>query len=258
MNKIIAMLASGLAICGAKADDAYALVNDAQGYSYIQINQDLDSFSFVSDFKSIGGGGTIGFFLYPEGLEGQKLKDYIANYDQFDKEFGKSLTGGRVDLGALKAGDRVGFYENKNGHGIVRGWDFQTLAAATNGASTAFVLTDEEKAVEAALARGAALANCQSNELAAAAFASVTNLNAFSATPFLIQAQAKAGHPDLALSIALDYTARFPHPYILEQAAEWSALARRRDLVATCRDRALRVRGRTGISVAHYCDALLA
>ena len=126
MNKIIAMLASGLAICGAKADDAYALVNDAQGYSYIQINQDLDSFSFVSDFKSIGGGGTVGFFLYPEGLEGQKLKDYIANYDQFDKEFGKNLTGGRVDLGALKAGDRVGFYENKNGHGIVRGWDFQT------------------------------------------------------------------------------------------------------------------------------------
>lgn len=131
MKKFIAAIVSGLAVCGAMADEAYTLVNDAQGYSYIQINQDLESFSFVSDFKSIGNGGTVGFFLYPAGLEGQALKDYIATFPADDAKFMKKLDGGTVDLGSLKAGDRVGFYENKNGHGIVRGWDFQTKNGTT-------------------------------------------------------------------------------------------------------------------------------
>lgn len=131
MKKYLAVLVSGLAVCGAKADDAYALVNDAQGYSYIQINQDLDSFSFASDFGSIGGGGTIGFFLYPEGLEGQALKDYIANFDANDAKFAKHVNDGRIDFGSLKAGDRVGFYEDKKGHGIVRGWSFETDKGTT-------------------------------------------------------------------------------------------------------------------------------
>ena len=131
MKKIIAALVSGLAVCGAMADEAYTLVNDPQGYSYIKINQDIDSFTFVSDFKSIGNGGTVGFFLYPAGLEGQELKDYIANFPADNPDFAKKVNGGKVDLGSLKAGDRVGFYENKNGHGIVRGWDFQTKNGTT-------------------------------------------------------------------------------------------------------------------------------
>ena len=130
-NKILSVLLSGLAAFGAQADEAFTLVNDKQGYSYIQINQDLDSFSFASDFGSIGGGGTIGFFLYPEGLEGQALKDYIAKFPANSAEFMKKENGGKVDLGSLKSGDRVGFYEDKNGHGIVRGWDFQTKNGTT-------------------------------------------------------------------------------------------------------------------------------
>ena len=149
-------------------------------------------------------------------------------------------------------------YQDAYLHSLVGLRDYEALAAATNGSTTVITLTEDEKAVEAALDRGVALAGCHSNELAAAAFASVTNLNAFSATPYLIQAHVKAGRPDLALTIALDYTARFPHPHIIRQAAEWAALARRRDLVCECRARALRVRGRTGLTVARYCDALVA
>ena len=127
MTKFLTVLLTGsVAVFSAQADEAYSLVNDAQGYSYIQINQDVSSFTFVSDFKSIGNGGTVGFFVYPKDLEGQALKDYIANFDANDAKFSKKVNGGLVDLGALSAGDRVGFYEDKNGHGIVRGWDFQT------------------------------------------------------------------------------------------------------------------------------------
>ena len=207
----------------------------------------------VASFATFG----ILFFTYERGDDAHN-EDTLAARAAEARSNGDFLTAAALynRLMALNPFEKQ--HETDYLHALVGLRDFETLAAATNGASTAFVLTDEEKAVEAALARGAALANCQSNELAVAAFASVTNLNAFSVTPFLIQAQAKAGHPDLALSIALDYTARFPHPLILRQAAEWSALARRRDLVTTCRDRSLRVRGRTGISVAHYCDALLA
>ena len=131
MKKMIAVLVSSLAVCGAMAEETYTLVNDPQGYSYIQINQDIDSFTFVSDFKSIGNGGSVGFFVYPQGLEGQALKDYIAKFPANSAEFMKKENGGKVDLGSLKSGDRVGFYEDKNGHGIVRGWDFQTKNGTT-------------------------------------------------------------------------------------------------------------------------------
>lgn len=149
-------------------------------------------------------------------------------------------------------------YENAYLHTLMAARDFETLAAATNGSSTVFAPTAEETAVEAAIARGVELLNCRSNELAVATFASVTNLNAFSVTPFLVQALASAGQPELGLTVARDYTARFPHPAVLLQALEWSALARRRDLVDECRTRALRIRGRVGLSLARYCDALAA
>lgn len=127
MNKmILAVLVSGLAVAGARADAAYSLVNDKAGYSYIQINQDVSDFSFFSDFKSIGNSGKVGFFVYPDGLTGDKLKDYIAKNPADDAKFGKHVDGGRVDLGELKEGDRVGFYlERNNGH-LVRGWSFET------------------------------------------------------------------------------------------------------------------------------------
>lgn len=125
-NKILSVLLSGLAAFGAQADEAFTLVNDKQGYSYIQINENVSDFSFFSDFKSIGNSGKVGFFVYPAELSGQALKDYIAKFPADDAQFGKKVDGGRVDLGALSAGDRVGFYLERNNGDLVRGWDFQT------------------------------------------------------------------------------------------------------------------------------------
>ena len=126
MNKAVLVAAAALTLMAAKAKDAYTLVNDAKGYSYIQINEDLDSFTFTSDFKSIGNSGKVGFFVYPEGLEGKDLKKYIATAADDNAMFGKKINGGEVDLGALKAGDRVGFYLDRNNGSLVRDWSFVT------------------------------------------------------------------------------------------------------------------------------------
>ena len=114
-----------------KAADAYSFVNDPNGYSYIQINEDLDSFAFKSTFKSIGNSGKVGFFVYPDGLEGQELKDYIAKNPADNAQFKKGINDGLVDLGALKAGDRVGFYLHRNNGDLIRLWDFQEKHGTT-------------------------------------------------------------------------------------------------------------------------------
>ncbi|MCQ2390316.1 MAG: hypothetical protein MJ240_02730 [Kiritimatiellae bacterium] len=131
MNKAILVAAAALTLMAAKAEDAYALVNDAKGYSYIQINEDLDSFKFTSDFKSIGNSGKVGFFVYPEGLEGDALKKYINEAADDNAMFGKQINHGEVDLGALKAGDRVGFYLDRNNGRLVRDWSFETKHGTT-------------------------------------------------------------------------------------------------------------------------------
>lgn len=106
------------------AGEFYSLVNDANGYSYLQINKDMDAFSFNSDFKSIGNSGKVGVFKYEAGLEGQALKDYIAGYDAVDAKYMKKINDGEVVIGDVKAGDRVGFYLQRNNGDLVREWDF--------------------------------------------------------------------------------------------------------------------------------------
>lgn len=131
MNKVTVFAAAALALANIWADGAYELVNDKNGYSYIQINENVDSFTFTSDFKSIGNSGKVGFFIYPNGLEGQALKDYIASVKTDDAQFGKKIDGGKVDLGALSAGDRVGFYLERNNGDIARDWSFVSKGGTT-------------------------------------------------------------------------------------------------------------------------------
>ena len=59
----VGAIAATLMAFGAVADEAYTLVTKENGSSYIQINQDLDSFSFHSDFKSIDNSGTVGYVV---------------------------------------------------------------------------------------------------------------------------------------------------------------------------------------------------
>ncbi len=112
--------------CDETDKPAYELVNDKNGFSYIQINEDLESFSFKSDFKSIGNSGKVGFFIYPNGLDGDELKKYIDGIE-VDAKFSKKVDNGLVDLGSLKAGDKVGFYLDRKNGDVIRTWNFENF-----------------------------------------------------------------------------------------------------------------------------------
>ena len=114
----IGAVASALMTFGAVADDAYTLVTKENGHSYIQINQDLDSFSFHSDFKSIGNSGKVGYVVYAQDLADDQLGDYLKAHAE-NAQFAKKIEHGLVDLGSLKAGDRVGFYLDRNNGDII-------------------------------------------------------------------------------------------------------------------------------------------
>lgn len=149
-------------------------------------------------------------------------------------------------------------YRVEYAHALMRLRDFGELVSVTNKLGSDFVLTADERTVETALERGVAESLSGSNVQAVATFASVSNLNYYAVTPYLVQAQMKAGRMDLALATARTYVGRFPNGFLILQAAELSALAQRRDLLEEIREAALSLQGRRGIALAHYCDALLA
>lgn len=95
---------------GAFCKDTFEFVNSADGYSYIQFNQDLDSFSFKSDWHSLGNAGRVGYVVYSADMSASDRAAYMeANAS--NPEFGKHINDGVVEIKNLKAGDAVGFYE---------------------------------------------------------------------------------------------------------------------------------------------------
>ena len=127
MKKIACFTALALATTVAVADDAFTFVTDGNyGYSYIQINQDLDSFSFKSDWHSLGNAGQVGYVVYTSDMSDADRAAYMeANAN--NPEFQKSVNDGVVDVGALKAGDRVGFYEYRPNGGTYTQSAFKEL-----------------------------------------------------------------------------------------------------------------------------------
>ena len=118
MRKTACFVVLALVGAVAAADEAFTFVNDGDyGYSYIQINQDLDSFKFKSDWHSLGNAGKVGYVVYPSDLSKEELASYMKS-NANNPQFRKSVNGGVVDLGALKAGDRVGFYEERPNGGV--------------------------------------------------------------------------------------------------------------------------------------------
>ena len=112
MKKLITLALMSAAFCLFGAD-AFTFVNDGDyGYSYVQINQDLDSFSFTPDWHSLGNAGKVGYVVYTADMSESERASYMeanANNPQFQKR----VNGGLVEIKDLKAGDKVGFYETR-------------------------------------------------------------------------------------------------------------------------------------------------
>lgn len=102
------MVAAVAMSISAFADELYSLVNNGVGgNSYILINQNLDAFSFdVLKYENAALNGHAGYFVYSEDLSGKALQNYV-------KENGVNIAKNQttVDVGALKEGDKVGFYK---------------------------------------------------------------------------------------------------------------------------------------------------
>lgn len=117
---IITMFASVMFAFGTAYGEtgAFEFVNDGDyGYSYVQINQDLDSFSFTPDWHSLGNAGKVGYVVYTTNMSESDRAAYMeANAN--NPQFRKSVNGGLVEIKDLKAGDKVGFYEVRPNGGI--------------------------------------------------------------------------------------------------------------------------------------------
>ena len=137
MKKLMMIAATlfALGVFGA----AFEFVNDGNyGYSYVQINQDLDSFSFKSDWHSLGNAGRVGYVIYTADMSASDRASYMeANAN--NPQFGKHINDGVVEVKNLKAGEAIGFYEvRKNGgtytQSAFKDWKDQTwLAFDKNG-----------------------------------------------------------------------------------------------------------------------------
>lgn len=75
------MVAAAAATLSLFADSAYEFVTkdngNGYGYSYIKINQDLDSFSFKSDWHSLGNAGKVGYVVYTSDMSDEQMAAYM-------------------------------------------------------------------------------------------------------------------------------------------------------------------------------------
>lgn len=86
MKKLIA-IALMLATFNMFGADAFTFVNDGDyGYSYVKINQDIESFSFKPDWHSLGNAGKVGYVVYAADMSDTDRAAYMevhANNPQF-------------------------------------------------------------------------------------------------------------------------------------------------------------------------------
>lgn len=130
MKKIVALAVSAILCLGAIADGAFEFVNSSDGYSYIQINENLDSFAFNPDWHSLGNAGRVGYVVYTSDMNAEDRAAYMeANAN--NPQFGKHINGGTVNLGSLNAGDKVGFYESRPNGGVYTHTSFEDWKGGT-------------------------------------------------------------------------------------------------------------------------------
>lgn len=101
----------------AGGDGLYAIIAGARGENgAIAILQDIESFSFTTDFGSVGNSGSVGYYIYT---------DDPANAVDGGTLFSKK-NGGAIDLGALSEGQNIGFYLVRNNGDIITDFAFVT------------------------------------------------------------------------------------------------------------------------------------
>ncbi|MDR0932644.1 MAG: hypothetical protein LBM70_06455 [Victivallales bacterium] len=80
----------------------------------ITVNEDLSSMTLTSDFGNVGGGGSIGYYVY-----GDDVKDYTPGGELFGKSDSK------INIGSLNAGDNIGFFLKRSNGSIVTQFHFE-------------------------------------------------------------------------------------------------------------------------------------
>ena len=128
MKKILTFLIISILTINIFGQNIFEFVNHEDGYSYIQINKNVESFTFKSDFKSIGNSGKVGFVIYTSDLSQDQLKDYLKAHAD-NAQFSKHENNGIVNLGSLSAGDRVGFYLERNNGDVI----YETMFTEKHG-----------------------------------------------------------------------------------------------------------------------------
>ncbi len=98
------------------SSDSYQFVSGSRGgeNGYIQITQNIASFTFSTDFGSIGNAGTLSYYTYT---------DNPTNATDGGTAFRKS-NGAVIDLGSLSEGEKVGFYLTRNNGDVLTSFYF--------------------------------------------------------------------------------------------------------------------------------------
>lgn len=138
MKKQLTILFSSILVINVFGQESFEFVNSTDGYSYIQINENIESFTFTPDWHSLGNAGKVGYVIYTSDMNAEDRATYMeANAN--NPQFGKKINNGIVNFGPLNTGDKVGFYEERpNGsiytHTSFEDWKDETwLAFDKNG-----------------------------------------------------------------------------------------------------------------------------
>lgn len=148
---ISAVLAGTLATMSASADGIFSYKTSADGYSYIEINHDVDSFSFeVAGYANSVYDGRVSYFLY-DGNESPAASAYKTTSSLlFGKRTTPTAVDGAVKLEAgdrapvtfenLKAGDKIGFslYDTDGKYVNQFVWNFEGIGGKSADATAFF------------------------------------------------------------------------------------------------------------------------
>lgn len=124
MKRILTILFSSILVLNIFGKDSFEFVNSSDGYSYIQINENIESFTFTPDWHSVGSAGKVGYVIYTSVMNSEDRATYMeANAN--NPQFGKKINNGVINLGSLSEGDKVGFYEVRPNDGVYTHTSFE-------------------------------------------------------------------------------------------------------------------------------------